>query len=300
MTGLLDADALAAVERTVGAALARGDDSELSVLGYGEISLVLGWPGDRPTVAVKRLPVFTDRQRAEAYGELVDEYVATLRTHGVDVVRSEFRVVELEDGRAAGYVVQPVLPATCLAPAVLRAGSDDDRRALVTSVVDTIAGVVDGAVGLDGQLSNWTFDGSPPRPALGYLDVTTPLLRDAEGRSRLDVALLLSPLPPVLRPAVRRFVVPELLARFHDRRGVLLDLAGNLLKERLGDHLDLVLDAANAVVDPPIERHEVERWYRSDARTWELLLRLRRADRWWQRHVRRRTYPYLLPGPIER
>jgi hypothetical protein len=33
---------------------------------------------------------------------------------------------------------------------------------------------------------------------------------------------------------------------------------------------------------------------------WEILLRLRRADRWWQRTVRRRGYPFLLPGPVDR
>ena len=29
---------------------------------------------------------------------------------------------------------------------------------------------------------------------------------------------------------------------------------------------------------------------------WALLQRLRRCDRWWQRRVRRRPYPFLLPG----
>ena len=32
----------------------------------------------------------------------------------------------------------------------------------------------------------------------------------------------------------------------------------------------------------------------------ELLQRLRRLDRAWQRRVRRRVYPFLLPGRIER
>jgi hypothetical protein len=61
-----------------------------------------------------------------------------------------------------------------------------------------------------------------------------------------------------------------------------------------------VIEMANHHVTPVIDRDEVVRWYRSDARTWEALLRLRRTDRWWQRHVRRRPYPFLLPGRIER
>ncbi len=58
--------------------------------------------------------------------------------------------------------------------------------------------------------------------------------------------------------------------------------------------------AANDRVDPPLTVDEVRKYYRSDARTWEVLLRLRRADQWWQRRVRRRTYPFLLPEPTER
>jgi hypothetical protein len=33
---------------------------------------------------------------------------------------------------------------------------------------------------------------------------------------------------------------------------------------------------------------------------WGLLQRLRRIDRSWQRRVRRRQYPFLLPGKVER
>ncbi len=58
--------------------------------------------------------------------------------------------------------------------------------------------------------------------------------------------------------------------------------------------------ASIRVVEPPITSEEAERYYRDDARMWELLQRLRRADRWWQRTVRRRPYPFLLPGRIAR
>jgi len=74
----------------------------------------------------------------------------------------------------------------------------------------------------------------------------------------------------------------------------------NLQKEGLGTHIELLLEHANARIDPPLELEEVRRYYREDARTWSLLLRLRRADRFWQRKVRGRTYPFLLPGPIQR
>ena len=39
------------------------------------------------------------------------------------------------------------------------------------------------------------------------------------------------------------------------------------------------------------------RYFRSDRRLWLLMQRLRRADRTWQRQVRRRPYPFLLAPP---
>jgi hypothetical protein len=44
----------------------------------------------------------------------------------------------------------------------------------------------------------------------------------------------------------------------------------------------------------------VRRYYRSDARLWGALLRLRKLDRAWRKGIRRRTYPFLLPRRIER
>ncbi len=79
-----------------------------------------------------------------------------------------------------------------------------------------------------------------------------------------------------------------------------VDLAGNLLKERLAGWIPSVIEAVNRTVEAEITEDEVRRYYRSDARLWGLMLRLRRADRWWQRRIRRRTYPFLLPGHIER
>jgi hypothetical protein len=289
-----DAD-LAGLEGQVSDALESGGTGDLRVLGYGEITLVLGWPAAAPRLACKRLPVFPDRERASRYGTTVAEYVEALRRRGVDVVDSVWRTVVTRREGVAAYVLQPVLPAATLVPALMRA--DPGRGIEVLGrIVDVIVATVDDAVGLDGQASNWAVtDGR-----LRYFDVTTPLLAGGDGRTRLDLDILVRPLPAALRRLVRRFVAPSLVARYHRPRDVLVDLIGNLRKERLDDLVEPAIALANHRVEPAIDRGEIDRWYRSDARTWEALLRLRRADRWWQRRVRRRPYPYLLPGPIER
>ena len=76
--------------------------------------------------------------------------------------------------------------------------------------------------------------------------------------------------------------------------------AANLQKEGLSEWIPPALEVINAQVSPTVTPEEVERYYRSDARLWEAMLKLRRADRWWQRRVRRRDYPFLLPGHIDR
>ncbi len=55
-----------------------------------------------------------------------------------------------------------------------------------------------------------------------------------------------------------------------------VDLAGNLLKERLAGWIPSVIEAVNRTVEAEITEDEVRRYYRSDARLWGLMLRLRR------------------------
>jgi len=283
------------VEASVRDALRSGDDTGLRVLGYGEISLVIGWPSDAPVVACKRLPPFAGPAAAAVYGERFVEYLDVLAGRGVNPVPSAFHVVSSDAGTVA-YVVQPVVDPTSLGPAVLRHDRSDPGHPLVAGIVEAVLGTVDDRTGLDAQVSNWALlDGR-----LRYFDVTTPMCFDSDGHPTLDLGVFLAAYPWALRWALGRFVAPGVIGAYRDPRHVLVDLAANLLKERLDAWVPAVVEAANARVSPPIDVDEVRRYYRSDARLWEVMLRLRRADRWWQRHVRRRPYPFLLPGRIER
>ena len=237
-----------------------------------------------------------------------EQYLGLLRQRGVEPVATELRVVE-GPASAAGssaapaaptgpvaYVVQPVLPSSSLAPEVLRRAGPEEAAEVVRGVVEAVGPVVDERTGFDGQLSNWAVvDGE-----LRYLDVSTPMRFDGQGRLELDLDLFLAAYPWLLRAPIKRFVAPGVLGAYRDERHVLVDLLGNLLKERLGHRIPEALAVVNEHVQPTVTEDEVRSYYRSDARLWEVLLRLRRADRWWQRTVRRRDYPFLLPGRIER
>lgn len=292
------------VEAAVRRALALGSSDGLRVLGYGEISLVLGWPGAEPAVACKRLPEFASAAAADAYAERFDRYLSVLGDRGVTAAPSAFRTVAGHGGGVVGYVVQPALPASSLGPEVLRRAEPDVGHPFVRSLCDLVPRVVDDRTGLDAQVSNWALvdagTGGGPGAQLQYLDVSTPMLFDPTGRFELDLNLFLAAYPWPLRWPIGRFVAPGVVGSYRDARHVLVDLAANLIKEDLADWIAPVLGAVNEVVSPAVTEDEVRSYYKSDARLWELMLRLRRADRWWQANVRRRPYPFLLPGPIER
>lgn len=293
---------LGALEERVQRALSRGDCEGLVVLGFGEISSVLLLETGAGRFACKRLPRFDDDAQVARYAAILEEYLTALRERGVAPVDSWLLDLAKPDGSRIVYLVQPLLDPLGLAPKSLAAlpegpAGDAEAERKIDAIVAATVRCVSPIVGLDAQLSNWVFVGDELR----YLDITTPLLNDARGATRLDLDLFLASLPALLRGVVKRFLLPDILARYHDRRRALRDLVANLHKERLTRFIPAFLARINRDLEgPPLTDAECLKDYRSDASTWALLQRLRRWDRAWQRRVRRRTYPFLLPGPIER
>jgi hypothetical protein len=279
----------------VGRALARGEEGELNVVGYGEISLGVGWPPEAPRLVAKRMPPFRDRAAFAAYRDVVGEYVARLEAGGMRVAETEVRPVAGEGGAVVAYVLQPLLPAASLGPAILAAADPDAGHPLAERIVDATLSLVGPELGLDPQLANWSWlDGEAV-----FFDVNTPFLRDERGRDRMDFEVLLASFPRPARGLLRRFVAPGIVAQYHDPRVALIDACANLIKERLEPWIPVFLARASERLANPVTVGEVRRYYRSDARTWRWIQRLRRADRGWRR-LRGRTYPFLLPGEIER
>lgn len=287
---------LIALDAAVTRAFSTGDASGLEVLGYGEISAVIAWPCDGRSWACKRLPPFPSRADADRYAALFDEYLETLRARGVEVVPSTLQRLARDDGKVVIYCVQPLLPAGQLAVRVLERSGAAEARALFETVLGRIVAAVSPEVGLDGQLSNWVVAGD----AVAMLDVTTPMLKDAAGRNRLDMELFLAAVPPPVRPLFRRYVVPSVVDKYHDPRGVTLDLIANLIKEGLESHIGPFLEIANRRLSQPIDAAEVKRYYAGDARVWTVWQALRRADRFVRLRLLGQPYPFLLPGRIER
>lgn len=280
------------VDRAIEEAIRAGQAGSLRVLGYGEISLVVGWPRERPELAVKRLPPFRDRGQLDRYADLLQRYVVALRDRGVEVVPTELRTAETGSGPPHAYLLQTLVPRERLLNVLLRNARPEEGAALLDGLAERVARVVDDRLGLDAQASNWAVDDG----GLACFDVSTPLMRSQSGRHELDLSLFLSIYPWALR-AVLVPVARSVMAQYHDPRNVLVDAASNLVKERLERWLSAFLESASARVSPPIDEREVRRYFARDKQLWLLMQRLRRGDRAWQRRVRRRAYPFLLPPP---
>ncbi|WP_369387674.1 DUF6206 family protein [Streptomyces sp. CG1] len=287
---------LAELEERVQKALATTDDRDLEILGYGEVTLVLRLETRDGAFACKRLPLFHDRRRFENYRRTLEEYLKRLAEQRLCVAETQLWHMTLPTGSVVAYCVQQALPVKRLCSTLLHTEGEAWAAAFFTRFLDSLDRVVTPGLGLDAQASNWIdLDGE-----LTYLDVTTPMMRDARGRERLDVRLFFTSLPWALRDVVRLSMSKAIFDKFYERRGVVLDFLGNLHKERLDHLVPMFLRQANARLPEPITKEEVAAYYRGDARMWEIIQRLRRADRFWHRTIRRRTYPFLLPPVVQR
>jgi hypothetical protein len=291
--GVEDLDAL---EARFQHAFATGDITALHVVGYGEITSVVAWQGTSGPVAVKRLPAFENGQGVDEYLTLLDEYITGLRAVGVDVVPTTTRTLTLDSGDVVVYLLQPMLDERWLGNTYVRAASQGDASSFLDGAFEGVEAAIGAGIGFDAQISNWAIhDGG-----IVYFDVTTPLLRDEVGADRLDTDIFLASLPWALRGFVKRFMVRGIIDEYFDVRTTILNLLAQFHKDRLTNLLPLGIERANARLRRPLTADEVRRYYAKDARMWEFLQRLRRADRWWQRTIRHRPYPFLLPGKVER
>ena len=238
---------------------------------------------------------------AEAYCTLVESYIATLRADGIRVVDTVVSVVDRPTRPPVVYLVQPLVAD--LGHQLLHTMSDAELSRAIAMVLDRVWALhrrTDSPeVAVDAQLSNWSFT-DPGDPVL--VDVGTPFMRRS-GRHLFDIEIVLSAMPPGVRSYYRRGVAAAYMDDYFVPRLVAVDLLGNFIKERATSRLAAGIRAADDWLGAhglePIQRSEVEEYYRKDAAALELFLRVRRVDRA-VRRVFRRDYDFILPGRVDR
>ena len=278
------------LEAAVVQAIATGDARHLRLLGHGEISVVIGWPGPSPEFAVKRLPPFPSAAVFDDYADVVRRYVAGLESAGVRVLDTEVRRITRSDGSVVGFHIQPAVPGGSLGHEQLAGADPAAGHPIVPAVVEAVQRGANLDHGIDAQMANWAWlDGEPFQ-----LDLTTPFVLGPDGRPAIPLAPFLASLPAAVRPVVRGQMT-QLIRRWMSPRGALVDLVANLYKTRLDDWVDPMLREVNRVVSPPVTAVEARGVHRGDRRLWPVLFRLQKTQRWWCHRVRRRPYGFLLP-----
>ncbi len=284
---LPDAIELGELEAVVIDALRSRDDSTLNVLGYGEVSIALGWPIDEPKFVCKRTPPFTHAQFSD-YRSLVTEYIAGVEARGLAVV--ETTVVPLDRGdEVISYLVQPMLDSASLGQNVLRASDPDPDHPFLAALAEVLD-VVSPDLSIDAQVTNFSWDGS----RLTLVDVGTPFLWDEAGKLRFDMKPFIRMLPAPTRPLATRELT-KLVSRWNDPRRVGIDIVANLHREGIPEWVDAAVVALNRrLADNPITAEEALQFYEEDVKIWPLLKKLQAADRWWQTSIRRRPYDWFI------
>jgi len=217
---------------------------------------------------------------------------------------------------------QRKLSAETIGDKIIRNVSEQEIEVLIRSILRQLLKVWDFnarekpnvEVAIDGQVSNWAVrdpsaikDGIREDVELIYLDTSTPLFRES-GIEQLDVELFLRPTPPGVRYILKKFYLDDIVNRYYDFRKVIIDLVANFFKEQRPELVPVLLDLANGFLSTeasshdiaPITFKEVEDYYKDDASTWKLYLRMRRLHRFIRSKILRRYYAYILPGEIQR
>ena len=266
----------------------------VKILAYGEVSAALLVP-ELPGQVAKRMSGFRDAAMARAYCQLLEDYIAELRSAGIEVVDTEVITVERPGRAPVVYLLQPLV--SDLGNQLLHT---EPLQPLIDAVLDRVQllheRTAQPEMAIDAQLSNWSF--ATDQPVL--IDVGTPFVRQ-DGRYLFDQEILLSAIPPGLRAYYRRKGdIAKYMDDYFVPRLVAVDLLGNFLKEGAANRLPEGIDVVNEWLDAdPITQAEVEKYYKDDAATLELFLRVRRMDRGLKRLLRR-DYDFVLPGKVMR
>jgi hypothetical protein len=286
------------------------------ILGYGEISTTFSI-ASMADIAFKRMPPFENIDQIAAYKTAVKKYCSLLAdVCGIQV--SDYAFYEFFNCHKEHilYVAQPRLAQETIGNNVLKAGTSYELETMIKALLKYLIRLFkfnhknnqNESIGLDGQLSNWSFQQSGRNESDPvYFDITTPLYR-VNGNEQLDTEIFLKSCPSFMVWLVRWQFLDEVLDRYHNLRMILIDLVANFHKEGREDLIDDALSMINSsfvkerlgTKIQPLEKSEIDRYYKSDAFIWALFLSLRRFDRFMKTKIFRQRYNFILPGKINR
>ncbi len=311
----VDVKALGEFEDSLDPAFPEKSGIKPEILGYGEISTTFSL-ASMPAIAFKRMPPFENPAQIKAYKQSVQNY-CDLLTDVCGIRVSEYAFYEFFNRHEEHilYVAQPRLAMETIGHNVLKSVSRRELESVISALMERLLRLYkfnyenpqNKSIGLDGQLSNWSFrlSGETDTDPV-YFDITTPLFR-INNEEQLDTGIFLKSCPSFLVWLVRWQFLDEVLDRYHDVRMILIDMVANFHKEGRADLIDDALSIIHACLEknpdiriPILTKSEIDSYYKNDAFIWSLFLFLRRFDRFMKTKLLRRRYNFILPGKISR
>ena len=302
---------LAEFERQLDLMQPEGGPFGCRIVGYGELTAVMtldALPGN----VYKRISGFIAESEARSYAEAIGRYLQLLGERGISAVPTTTEVIV--GAAPVVYLIQPHLNSGRLGHFLLHTTSQSELQGILEQVLDTLSSLLkrnrqinDGIeVAADAQLSNWYFPAEGGSPCL--LDVGSPIFR-INGRMETYSGNIYRALPQPIRWAVRKLrMVEDYFLHYFDMKGLVFDILGNMIKENAENRLTEGLTYINSWLQNrpewsdigPVTGKAVRRFYWLDAVTLELLLRVRRYNRFIHNRILKKRYDYILPGKIAR
>ncbi|MBW7858218.1 MAG: hypothetical protein H3C43_08000 [Leptonema sp. (in: Bacteria)] len=278
------------------------------IIGFGEMSTVFGFGDSELTdFAFKRMAIFHSEDELVPYRKNFIEYCQLLVELNINM--PDYGTVTIErKGQPVLYVFQRKIDSDSIGHHYIQKTSVDESTELFKVILEKFDIVFNYnknnpklAIGLDGQISNWVYQNK----TLLYLDTSTPLMRK-DGIEQLNSELFLRICPSYLVWVIRLFFLATVLDRYYDLRLVIIDLIGNLYKEKKQSLINPFLEVANQFLTKshpelkPIKQKEIDAYYKEDAWIWRIFLFFRKLERFIKTKIQRREYELILPGNIDR
>lgn len=325
MSGLaIDKNWFADFEKNLNTSRPESAGVNAKILGFGEISAVIEFP-DEPQYdgwIFKRLPICRDLEEAGSYEKLCREYVRIINEDvGIAVPESLFFSVPVRPGLVVFYAAQKKLNSSLIGNDILHWAKDDEIIAFLESVLDALVrvrkfnnnnpGGVE--VTLDFQLSNWALDSQEEKPAiksgapLVFIDISTPMFR-LNGKEQIDPDMLLRSCPNFLVWILKATVLDEVVSRYYDPRGAIIDIIANCVKEDREDLIPEMINLSNrffsgkpaGIEMAPLTVEEIYKYYRTDAAIWIAYLGFKKIDRFLKTSLSNKPYDFILPRKMKR
>ncbi|MEL6985112.1 MAG: DUF6206 family protein [Actinomycetota bacterium] len=283
-------EALREADAAIDRAIAARDTSDLHVLGFGEFSVALGWPTAAPEYVLKRALVYDSRASCQAHFDTIQGFVDMLEANGADVIASSLHVVERPDGRASGYVTQPLVPKDLLAQTALDRDEPRADHPVVLAHRDMAVHHCTPEYAVDLQVPNFAFDGD----RYAYLDITSPVTWDADGTFTGPIPdELVRMVPAPIRPTFRKEYA-KAASGFRTLPGALHAALVFLHRGGHGQWAPAFAEAFNELLDEPIDLDAARADYERFEKVIPMVKRTSRLQRWWQTTVRRGTYDTFI------